>query len=74
MHCNDEICNCRYCLAQISKGRRIGSNESNFYCPKLLFSNNYTKISEALSDLIVNPSNQFRLFVDSMKVSHENLR
>lgn len=71
-HRISEICNCRYCLAQISKSRRLESNNSNIYCPKLLFSNEETKIFKALSDLFLNPSNQLRLFVDSSKI--QNLR
>ena len=69
-----EICSCRYCLAQILKGRRVEPNIYSVYCPKLLFSNEESKILKALSDLFTNPSNQLRLFVDSSKILSENLR
>lgn len=35
------------------------------YCPKLLFSRDKIKISAALEDLFLNPSNQLRLFSKS---------
>lgn len=68
-HRINDICNCRYCLAQISKGRRLESNNSIIYCPKFLFSNEETKIFNALSDLFLNPSNQLRLFIDFSKIN-----
>lgn len=69
-----EGCSCRHCLAQISKGRRPESNIPNIYCPRLLFSKDEIKISIALSDLFAHPSNQFRLFVDSVKIHSDALK
>ena len=38
------------------------------YCPKLLFSNDKRKITEAITTLFDYPSNQFKLFIDARKV------
>lgn len=72
-HKISDFCKCRYCLAQISKGRRNQAEESVVYCPRLLFSNDKSQITPAILDLFENPSNQFRLYVDSVITSPTSL-
>lgn len=70
---SQDPCKCRYCLAQILKGRRNPSEQSILYCPKLFFSTDERKISTSIADLFENPSNQFRLFVNAVKISSEKM-
>ena len=71
----NSTCTCRYCLAQLTKNRRLSLSPklNTIYCPKLLFSNDIGKISQALSDMFIRPSNQFRLSINSFFVPFSNL-
>lgn len=56
---------CLFCLTQLDKIRRGKYDARSGYCPIDLYSSNYHRKLFSLSQLLQNPQNNLRLFVDA---------
>lgn len=63
---------CYYCLKQLLKLKENIITDKSQYCPLDLFSGQRNRMKMALSSLVDNPQNNFKIFKDGDMIFHEN--
>lgn len=65
---------CQFCSFQYYKLGKGKIDKFSEYCPALIFSNNETKVIQAIKYLYDNPQNNLSYFVNGEKVLIYNIR